>query len=196
MNKPNNYENTQASGDFTPIELGGHHMIIKQVAEKQTSTGKPMIVVLYDFAKNDKQPNYMKNEFEKDTRADKKWPYAGTEYIVTVDKDGNCSRSFKTFISCFEKSNNVQAVWGDAFCNQFKNKKIGGVFGEVENEYNGKVSMRHQLRYFCSDEAVDGARIPAPQLLNGKNASATSGTKTDNNGFVSIPEGIDEDLPF
>jgi hypothetical protein len=196
MNKPNNYDNTQASGEFTPIELGGHHMIIKQVAEKQTSTGKQMIVVLYDFAKNDKQPDYMKNEFEKDTRADKKWPYAGTEYIVTVDKDNNCSKSFKTFISCFEKSNNVEAVWGDAFCNQFKGKRIGGVFGEVENEYNGKVSMRHQLRYFCSDGAVDGARIPAPQLLNGKSASAPSGTKTDNNGFVNIPEGIDEDLPF
>lgn len=196
MNKPNNYDATKETGEFTPVELGGHHMIIKQVAEKQTSTGKPMIVVLYDFAKNDKQPEYMKKDFDSDVRPDKKWPYAGTEYIVTVDKDGNCSRSFKTFISCFEKSNNVQAVWGDAFCKQFKDKKIGGVFGEVENEYNGKVTMRHLLRYFCSDGAVDTAKIPAPQLLNGKSQPSTSSVPTDNNGFINVPEGTDEDLPF
>ena len=30
MQKPNNYENTQASGDFIPVELGGHYAVIKQ----------------------------------------------------------------------------------------------------------------------------------------------------------------------
>lgn len=33
MQKPNNYENTQAQGEFTPVELGGHKLIIKQVNE-------------------------------------------------------------------------------------------------------------------------------------------------------------------
>ena len=31
MKKPNNYENTQAQGEFTPVELGGHTLVIKQV---------------------------------------------------------------------------------------------------------------------------------------------------------------------
>lgn len=31
MRKPNNYENTQAQGEFTPVELGGHTLVIKQV---------------------------------------------------------------------------------------------------------------------------------------------------------------------
>ena len=52
MKKPNNYEETQAQGEFTPVELGGHHLVIKQVNEKKSSTGKDMLVVLFDFAPN------------------------------------------------------------------------------------------------------------------------------------------------
>ena len=33
MRKPNNFENVQAQGEFTPVELGGHKLIIKQVEE-------------------------------------------------------------------------------------------------------------------------------------------------------------------
>lgn len=34
MQKPNNYDTTQAAGEFEPIKLGGHKMVIKQVSEK------------------------------------------------------------------------------------------------------------------------------------------------------------------
>ena len=43
MKKPNAFDETKVSGDFTPIELGGHHMIIKKVEETQSSTGKAML---------------------------------------------------------------------------------------------------------------------------------------------------------
>lgn len=71
MNKPNNYDKTQANGDFTPVELGGHKLVIKQVNETQSGTGKPMIVVLFDFADDDKQPGYFWNQFANDIRPDK-----------------------------------------------------------------------------------------------------------------------------
>ena len=198
MNKPNNYDATKGSGSFVPVELGGHHIVIKQVSEKQSSTGKNMVVVLFDFAKNDRQPDYMKNDFDSDTRADKKWPRSGTEYIVVEDKDGNCSKKFKGFITSFEKSNKCEAVWGEKFTAQFKNKKIGGVFGEVENEYNGNVTMRHELRYFCSDDAVEGAKIPNPQYLNGNSPSSTANPAPaeNNNGFMNIPEDAEDEIPF
>ena len=102
MQKPNSYDQVQV-GDFTPIELGGHHAIIKDVKEQKTKTGKDMIAVAIDFAKNDKQPGYFMDSFEKDIRPDKKWPYQAIQYIVVVDKDGKTSRSFKAFITAFEK---------------------------------------------------------------------------------------------
>ena len=99
MNKPNNYDNTQAAGEFTPVELGGHKLIIKQVTETTSKTGKPMIVVLFDFAPDDKQPGYFMEQFKNDIRPDKKWPNQATNYILTEDNDGNCNRSFKTFMN-------------------------------------------------------------------------------------------------
>ena len=36
MQKPNSYDTTQAAGEFEPIKLGGHKMVIKQVSERQS----------------------------------------------------------------------------------------------------------------------------------------------------------------
>lgn len=195
MQKPNSYDETKEGGSYTPIELGGHHLIIKQVKETQSKNGKPMIVVCFDTSKKDRQPEFMSEEFKNDVRPEKKWPRVGTEYIVTEDKDGKCSRKFKSFVSCFERSNGCEAVWGEKFEAQFKNKKIGGVFGEVENEYNGKVTMRHELRYFCEDDRADGAKIPDPQYLTAP-APPTNPPAGANDGFMNIPDDTDDEIPF
>ena len=189
MLKPNNFDETKVGGQYTPISVGGHHMIIKQVSETTSSSGKPQIVVLMDTAKGDSQPEFFSAEFANDIRPNKKWPYAGTKWINTEDKDGNCSKMFKSFVTAFEKSNGVEAVWGDGFTKQFKNKKIGAVYGEVENEYNGKTSMRHEFRFFCEDAKVDGAKIPDPFYLDKK----TSGTSTVDD-FLNVSG--DADIPF
>lgn len=198
MQKPNNYDETKAGGEFTPINLGGHHLVIKQVEETTNKTGKPMLKVFFDFAKNDSQPGYMAEEYKNDIRADKKWPHAGTQYIVVEDDNGDCTRTFKSFMLSFEKSNNCISVWTDKFLTQFKNKLIGGVFGEVENEYNGRRTMRRELRWFCNDDKVEDARIPDPKYLRG---SAPLGAGSGNAGGgaapnVDVPEGTDEELPF
>ena len=70
MQKPNNYENTQAGGDFVPVELGGHYAIIKNVSERETKNGDPMIVVSIDFDKKDAQAGYFTEQFKKDWPAD------------------------------------------------------------------------------------------------------------------------------
>ena len=40
MRKPNNFDNTKAQGDFTPVELGGHIMVIKDVTEMKSKNGR------------------------------------------------------------------------------------------------------------------------------------------------------------
>ena len=190
MKMPNNYEQTKIGSDYTPVSLGGHHLIIKKVEETKSKTGKEMLKVYFDMASNDSQPEFFTNEFRNDIRPDKKWPRNGTAYILIEDNDGNCSRNFKRFMTSFEHSNNCESVWGDKFANQFKDKKIGGIFGEVENEYNGKVTMRHELRWFCSDDKADEASIPAPKYLPNKNTPSTD------DSFMNIPEGAADDLPF
>ena len=192
MQKPNGYDEVQIGGDFIPPELGGHHMIIKGVREEKSKSGKDMIVVAFDYAKNDKQPNYFSEQFEKDIRPEKKWPAAGTQYILTMDaKDSNkTSKSFKSFITSFERSNGCEAVWGDKFCAQFKNKKIGGVFGQVEEEYNGEVKKRVRLRWFCEDGKADQQEIPTFKPLNGSSSGSSD------NSFVNVPDSVAEEIPF
>ena len=194
MQKPNSFDDVNAGGEFTPIALGGHHAVIVSVKEQKSSTGKDMVVVALDFAKNDSQPGYFKDQFDKDTRSEKKWPYQGVQYIVTEDADGKCSRSFKGFITSFERSNNVTTNWGDKFVNQFKNKKIGVVYGEVEEEYNGEIKTRHRIRWFCEDAKADSQNVPDKKYYTGTINKPAA--KPNDDGFMSIPEGTDEEIPF
>lgn len=195
MNKPASYDTVKVGGDFTPIIVGGHHMVIKNVEETTSKGGKAMLKVSFDFAKNDSQPEYMMNEFKNDIRPDKKWPHVGTAYILTEDNDGNCSKKFKGFITSFERSNNCEAVWGEKFAAQFKNKKIGGVFGKVENEYNGKTTMRTELRWFCEDGRADSADIPAEKYLNNGGSSSNNSQMVPDD-IVNGTGGADEIIPF
>ena len=197
MNKPNNYEETQAGGDFTFVELGGHKLVIKQVSETKSKTEKDMIVVLFDFADDDKQPHYFMDQFKNDIRPDKKWPNQATQYILTEDADGKCSRSFKTFTTCIEHSNaGFTTQFGDKFGEQFKNKKIGGVFGEQMDFYNGEEKKKRVLRWFVSSDKVVDAAIPDISETKAFKEKKNNISATSSDGFMSIPDGIDEELPF
>ena len=190
MQKPNGYDEVQV-GEFTPVELGGHHAVIKDVKEQKSSTGKNMVVVAIDFAKNDKQPEYFLNSFENDIRPDKKWPFQATKYIIVEGNDGNVTSYFKKFIKAFEASNGCKAIWGEDFCKQFKGKKIGVVYGNVEEEYNGERKMRRRICWFCEDSAADNAKIPEDKLLGTTNKNAAK-----NNDFVNVTKDSAEEIPF
>ena len=194
MQKPNNYDETQAGGDFQPVELGGHKLIIKQVSETKSKSGKDMIVVLFDFAPDDVQPGYFTEQFKNDIRPDKKWPNQATQYILKEDAEGKCNRSFKTFTTCVEHSNTGFVVqWGDNWGAQFKNKKIGGVFGIVEEEYNGERKKKRKLRWFTAYDKAKVAGVPEDKLLGN---TPTQSAPMSSDGFMNIPDGIDEELPF
>ena len=194
MQKPNGYDTT-ADGSFIPVEVGGHYMTIKKLEETQSKKGRPMIKAAIDFVEPDKQAGYFTQAFKDDVRPDKKWPNAGMLYILTEDDAGNCSRSFKRFITAVEKSNNGFATkWGDDFGAQFKGKRLGGVFGVVEEEYNGKTVKKRTLRWVCEWDAVATARVPDAKLL--PNNNVVQAPQTDASGFMAIPEGSDDEVPF
>ena len=200
MQKPNNYDNTPAGGNYEAPELGGHHMIIKQVNETQTKAGKPMVVILVDFAKNDKQPELFMTQFKDDIRPDRKWPRGGTIYCPTTDKDGKTSRNFKTFCTCFEKSNGTTINWVDnsaQWCGQFKNKKIGGVYGIVHSEYQGEEKVRTEFRWFVTDDKVESAQIPNEKMLSEAERARLTSKPGSDGDFVNVPDGVDDEgLPF
>lgn len=197
MQKPNNYEKVTAAGDYVPIELGGHILEIKQVEEMTSKGGRPMLKVSFDFAKSDAQAGYFAKAFRDDIRPDKKWPNAGTTYILTEDQDGNCSRSFKGFTTSVEKSNaGFSIAWGDGFTACLKGKTVGGVFGLVHDYYSGKVLDKRQLRWFRSTEGIADVEIPEETETAAYKNNVGRAPAPNEQGFMDIPDGLDEDLPF
>ena len=192
MQKPNNYDNVSAPGEFTPIELGGHKLKIMQVEELINRAGKPMIKISFDTAPDDKQPNYYSDQYKSDTREQKKW--SGVSWLNVLDQDGNTAKSFKGFCTSIEESNpGFTMVWGDGFANALKNKLIGGVFGEEEYQNdNGDIKTARKLRFWRSVDGALKADVPEKKCLQGAQGRPSP---VDANGFVNIPDELDE-LPF
>jgi hypothetical protein len=200
MIKPNGYDEASTQGEFEQIELGGHHLIIKQVSEKKNKNGGDMIVVSFDFANNDKQPNFFMNQFKEDIRPEKKWPRRGTSYINVLDSKGNTSRNYKTFCTCFENSNNTKINWVEdsaTWCAQFKNKRVGGAFGIVHSIYDGKEIAPVELRWFITNSKVEETKAPKEKMLSDSDkASLNVGNTSGTPDFVQVTDSEEEALPF
>lgn len=195
FNKPAGYDEVQAGGEFTPIELGGHKLVIKKLEEMQASNGNSYLKVSFDTAPDDKQPNYYAEQYKNDTRDNKKW--GGVATIFPTDKEGRTSKTFKQFCTSIERSNNSKIQWGAGFEASIVGKYIGGVFGEEEylNSSNEKKTAR-KLFWWRSAESIADATIPATRTLSDDDYDKWSDRKVDENGFMVIPDGIDEELPF
>ena len=167
MLKPTNYDNLIVD-DYSPIKLGGHYLEIIDVKESVSRSGNPLLVIHFDFAENDVQPGLFFKRYANDTRPEPRWPAQATFYIVPVNKKNECSLGLKKFVVAVEQSNpgfKVNWIEGPDFAKQFAGKQVGGVFGNLEEEYNGEYFIRRKLRWFCNCSAVPDAQIPKDKLL-------------------------------
>lgn len=191
MQKPSNYDELTVN-EHVPIRLGGHQMVIVDVREAISSTGKNMFIIMFDFAQDDVQPEMFSKISEHLSNSDETvWPSDGTGYVILTEEDNQCTRMFKSFIRAIENSNpDFQMKWtdGNDFTDQFIGQKIGGVFGNVESLYNGMSLTRRKLRWFCSTEAASGAVAPPDKRLKDLSETDTAPVITE--------EVSDDDNPF
>ena len=182
IKKPSNYDNVEVMEfDYTPIELGGHKGIIMK-AEEYTSpqSGKTSLRVSVDTAKDDKQPEYFKEQYKNDNRIDKRWNNSAIKYI-SLGEEENQVKMLKAFITAYENSNGCQFDWGKDW-EQLKGKKIGLVFGEEEyTSQDGTTKLATKLNQFRSIDKVDNVKIPKVKLLNGTYVEYENYTKKEEN---------------
>ena len=99
-----------------------------------------------------------------------------------------------------EHSNNeFTTQWGDNFGRQFKGKLIGGVFGPQMDYYDGREREKRVLRWFTSTDKVADAGIPdmsETRAYKNHISGYSSGSTPAGDGFMNVPDGIDEELPF
>ena len=190
FDKPLGYDEVEAGGEYTPIELGGHKLVIKQIEEVQKD-GYSYLKVSFDTAQDDVQPYYYTQQYRNDTRDTKKW--GGVATIFPTDREGKTSKTFKQFCTSIEKSNNSKISWGAGFSDSIVGKTIGGIFGEEEYLSNGEVKTARKLFWWRSTEGIKDADIPKKRTVE----KPSSAFPTDADGFMNIPDGIDEEeLPF
>ena len=198
--KPKTYDEINIIEEYEKISLGGHKGIIMK-AEEYTSpqSGKTSLKVSVDTAKDDKQPEYFKKQYENDTRIDRKWSNSAIKYIPLGEEE-NQIKMLKSFITAYENSNNCQFDWNKDW-EQLKGKKIGLVFGQEEyTSQDGTTKLATKLNQFRSIDKVDNVKIPKVKLLDGSYVEYEEYTKSSADKakdlFGSSVEISSDDLPF
>lgn len=197
MNKPNDFDNVQAYGEYRPLPPGGYICRIMNVEETTSQNGKAMLIISLDIAEGEHKGHYM-NEYRADTRPEKKW---GCRVFQLVYDDKNATnRGFKTFItSCTESNNGFQPAWGkkEVFENCFKNKLIGGVFRREEYKKSDGSGTSWVTRC-CSFRSVESIRkgidIPKDKPLANKAIGGNDSFSAA--GFENITAMDEDDFPF
>lgn len=192
MKKPNSYDTTTVTTDFTPLPAGGYVCKIMQVEVTKSKTGLEMLKISLDIAEGDFK-DYFANAYKNDTRPDKKW--GCTAYIVTDESTDYGVKNLKTFITSVEESySGFNVVWGDKFAACFKGKFVGVVFRREQYENaSGEVRWSTKPAWFRSTDTIKkGVEIPEDKYLPGKESTSKSSGNI-NDGFTDAEQ---DELPF
>lgn len=172
---PNNWNEieTKETGEFKNLTLGGHICEILDVREYTSElTGNTSLKVSIDIKENSEFDNYFKKQFDNNTLKDKKWPSSATKYLSLKEEQ---TAYLKGFITAVEKSNNCKIkteIGKELDYEQFKNKKIVGVFGWEEYMNNKKEKkVATKLLHFRSLDKLSEIEIPDVKLLSGEYVS-------------------------
>jgi hypothetical protein len=196
MNKPAGYDDVNIDITEKPT-VGGHKCIIVKVIEQKSSTGKEQLEIWLDMAGDDSQPMLFSNQFMANTNENKKWPCRF--WITSYETEDFGKRSLKRFVTAAEDSNASFFVqWGPVFADCLKGKRIGVVFGEEENDWNGRIFTLVKPRYFCGILKLDEQPIPEKKTLKPETAAFKPAAGINGQeGFLQVPDGLgDEGLPF
>lgn len=182
MNKPSNWDATEAfTGDFKTITPGGHVCQIKQAKVDTTTTGKEVLILLFDISEGECKDFYAEQcGRKKASNADAKWQ--GIYRQLTQDKS---LPFFKGLITAIEKSNNGYTWnWDEK---TLAGKLFGGVFGQEEYiNNNGEIKLATKCMAIRSVEQIrNGVEVPPIKKL-----------KQIDDSFASFGTDVDENIPF
>ena len=197
MKKLNGYEKAQAYSDTERLPVGGYVLKIMDVKYQANDWGD-VILLSFDIAEGE-QKDFFAFNYKSQTGEDRKWK--GT-YRLRVPKDDGSEqdiwtmRRFKTVMNSFEDSNNgYHWNWDEQ---TLKGKMIGALFNNKEYEFNGRHGFFTNCYSLVTVEKIRSGKfeIPADTLLKNNGQQNGGYRKPDADGFMNIPDGIEEELPF
>lgn len=195
----NDYEQTKAYGSFEQLPKGGYVLQIKNVETRTNSNGEYLFISA-DIYEGD-YIQFFAREYKNQQTEDKKWH---CNYLLNIPKDDGSEqdswtkRRFKTFTESLEDSNeSYHFDWDEQ---KFKGKLIGGLFNEREfKTQQGQIRRATNWGGVCSVDKIREGNYVLPKdktLQKNDMSSWQQPATTDKDGFMSLPEGADEDYPF
>lgn len=201
MNKPKNYDKAQKYTQSERLPAGGYELRIENVKldsfKGQDGQEYENLIIAFDVCSGEYTGFYRK-QYDSQSGEDKKWK--GTYRCPVPAEDAEESdwrlRRFKTVIASIEESNpGYHFDWNEK---TLVKKIVGGLFCNAEWEMNGRSGWYTKCQSLVDVERIRSGnfKIPEDQLLEKKAEAPTPPVKTDADGFMAIPEGLDEELPF
>lgn len=192
------YEDAKKNAQFSgsnQLPAGAYCCNIKNVKYDSFDWGD-VIVVAFDVTEGEFK-DFFKNQYDNNTNEDKKWKGTARINVPKDDgseKDGWTKNAFAKWTDSFEKSNNGY-VW-DWDENKWKNKNIGLVFRECGNVIDGKEVKYTEVAFPIDIQTVRDGKAPEAKFKAKNGYTGAQKTSTTSDGFMSIPAGTEEEIPF
>ena len=193
------YDKSKRKKSFEQLPKGAYVVkIVGAREEKNRNNDGRHLTIAFDIAEGDYK-GYWDNRFHnlKANNDDAKWPNDAI-YYLTIPKENSpqyVHDGWNTFFADLEDSNNGFVFDGDT--KKLKGKLIGGKFHIEQTEYNGKIYDHTKFRWTCVAEDVrqgKAGNMPNDKLIESASAGTSSASGSDD--FMTIPDGIEEELPF
>ncbi len=196
ITKPQGYDDAPAyTGETAQLPAGCYVCVILGVKQEE-NRGHDRFVMQFDIAEGEQKDFYQK-QYRIAKQTDQNAKYKG-EHRQNMDGQGlpffkglitSIEKSNTGFIFPFGKTGNEKTLVG---------KKFGAVMGREEFlTSDGKKRMATKVMQIRSIEGLKDAKVPEDKLLEENTpAPAPQYGPADSDGFMNIPDGIDEELPF
>ena len=195
MKKPSNWNDVKAAGERVKLPAGGYEakIINAKVANYDGSNGSyERLEIAVDITAGEYK-DYYKQDFDSNTRDDKKWRGVARFYVPTDDgseKDEYTKSVLKSVTDALEDSNkDYHWDWDET---KLKGLKVGILVRDKEYEIDGKHGFSPEIFRFTDINRIKEGKftVPKQKLLKGSSGTSAAASSGDDSA------ASDDDYPF
>ena len=196
MKKPSNWNDVKAAGERVKLPAGGYEakIINAKVVNYDGSNGSyERLEIAVDITAGEYK-DYYKQDFDNNTRDDKKWRGVARFYVPTDDgseKDEYTKSVLKSVTDALEDSNKgYHWDWDET---SLKGLKVGILVRDKEYEVDGKHGFSPEIFRFTDINRIKEGKFTVPKQKLLKESSGTSAAASSGSDSAA---SSDDDYPF
>ena len=193
------YDRSKRRASFEQLPKGAYVIKITGAKEETWPSGDSVLRIAFDIAEGEYKGFYQR-QFDANTSADRKWPIDAVFNlnIPTDSSEDYVWTNWNTFFADLEDSNAGFKFTGDL--KKLKGKIVGGLFHNKQtvSKKDGRVFDHIVMKWTRpADDIRSGRPIKLPNdVLKSGTATGSLPATANSDGFMEIPEGTEDELPF